>query len=141
MDEYVNMKNKEKSRAETIRKENEIIDIFEKASQLNERNMGYHSRAVWISMRKEDGIKRFKKAAGLGMFKKNGIRSLDEIAQILCKIKAASSLEEGRKVVPSIVRKSLVYDLGKWINIEEVINSRGEEAYRLTDNNRQGAWY
>lgn len=81
-------------------------------------------------MRKIDGAKKFKRRV-LGLCGSNCIKSLDEVTQTLYQTGIISSLEEGRKIVESLDKKSVRYGSARYLKFEKVKNREGKEAYKI----------
>ncbi len=84
----------------------------------------------------ENGARRFKRRA-LGLCGRSALKSLDEIAGLLVKTGIASSLSEGREIVPNIVRAGHMpfgVSIGstKTLSFDEIKNKEGDVKYRIT---------
>ena len=89
-----------------------------------------------------DGFKKFRAEAfgffGFGHFFKNYVtKSLEEMGQLLYKTGSASSIEEGKKLVPSLVDQEFRYFENHEhgyvrMSFDEVITPQGEVEYRIT---------
>ena len=62
-------------------------------------------------------------------------RTLDQMAQTLYNLGAASSMEEGKEIMPLFMRenngKKIEYDYGKAICITELTNGGGAKKYKI----------
>ena len=110
--------------------------IFVRASTLYESGLGQctFSRG-WHSLSEMDGVKRFKRRA-LGFFRLSGVKSSDEMAKLLYETRIAHSVEEGRKITPTLAGKSFPYSTNlaydRELNIQRVAGcSKGHEMYKL----------
>jgi len=99
-----------------------IGELFAKASRSNKF---LTPRERWF-----DGAKRFKRKA-LGLFRMKTVKSLEEMAHLLYETSIASSIEEGRKIVPSLNGARIAYGDCEEIAIEEIKNISGEKKYRI----------
>jgi hypothetical protein len=87
------------------------------------------------------GAKNFKRKI-LGIFGKETIKSLDELAIILYKIKATNSIKEGMELIKDLDEKYFVYS-GVVGSIEKCLkfnrmNHNGIDSYKIT---RRGLLY
>ena len=88
------------------------------------------------------GARRFKRRT-LGLCGYSTVKSLDEVAGLLVETGIASSLSEGRELVPKIVEANRIsalaiytggaeYLMPKCLTFTEVKNSEGDVMYRIT---------
>ncbi len=96
-----------------------------------------------FSTKKEKRLERENKGAKvikrklLGICGWESIKTLEEIAQALHSTRIASSLEEGRAIVPLLVREKIRYSSCAWLNdwylvFEEVEDREGNKRYRVS---------
>ena len=109
----------------------EIQELFAKASTLDEGKQGYLTAEEWAAKRKLSGAITFKRRA-LGLCGKESTRSLDEMAILLNDTNIVGSLDEGKKLVPKLVGKRLDYGYLREISFDEVTDSDGDKAYRIS---------
>ncbi len=83
--------------------------------------------------RKREGARILKRRL-LGLCGWKSTKTLEEMAQVLHSTGIASSLEEGRVIVPSLVGKGIVYGCGVYIKFEEVEDGEGNKRYRISRN-------
>ena len=116
-----------------------IENLFAKASRLCESQQGYLTESEWNHKRRINGAKIFKRKA-LGLCGLSSVKSLEEMAQLLCETGVVSSVEEGKELTPSLVDKSITYSnpfsfpptpIGGELGFSRVRNSNGQEAYRI----------
>ncbi len=108
------------------RKEREIGDRF---LTRKEREM----EGARILKRKLSEGTRILKRKLLGLCGSQSIKTLEEIAQVLHSTGIASSLEEGKSIVPSLVGKRINYGKGlAAIEFEEVEDGKGNKKYRVS---------
>ena len=118
-----------------VTEQSEIEELFARASRMPKDRPGYSTksdREYLASQRKDDGIKTFKRRA-LGLCGSNTVKNLDEMAQLLYETNIVDSIDEGRKLIPSLVGKVMQYSYGrKAIRFDEVENTSGQRAYRIS---------
>jgi len=115
-----------------------IEELFARASRLGELE-GYHTNlelVEWNRQRELNGARVFKRKA-LGFCGKSSIKTLDEMAELLCKTNIVSSVQEGRKLVPSLKGNRVPYVYTgmaldeRYIVFTEVKDSKGNEAIKV----------
>jgi len=99
-------------------------------------NASFMTKEQWEELRTYDGTKRLKQRLGLGFFKRVCTITLEDFAQVLNEIGVASSLEEGKKIIPLFNNELLDYEsnAGIWsgLRFSEVENIKGEKCYRVS---------
>lgn len=73
------------------------------------------------------------KRKALGSWGHSSIKTLDEMAQLLCDAKIASSLAEGKTITPLIIDQPIKYDsaLSRGIIIDEMSDGNGNKKYNF----------
>lgn len=130
--------------------EQERTNPFANGSELKLEDPNNCTFGVWGYKKAKEGIKRFiKKALGS---KNSAMYTLDELAQLFCETKIASSLDEGKeithyleeKISPTfgylmIDRATGEYGLRSWffslpqeLQFRKVRNALGEKRYKVS---------
>ncbi len=107
-----------------------LESFFAKASKINKSKSRFYEPETWESMKEKDGIRRFRRKA-LGLFKRSAIKSSDEIASLLYETGIASSIEEGKRIVPSLTGADINYGPHSDLCFTEVKNQQGQEKYKI----------
>ena len=117
---------------------NDLEKLFAKASRLE--NKGDDGPPDWEFLKIIDGAKKFKRRI-LGLCGTSAVKSLDEVAYALYKTGIASSVEEGKEIVPSLINGGVNYSFTRGIRFTEVTKDGGQKAYRIatyaTDEDRR----
>ena len=100
----------------------ELKYLFAKAARAD--------RFMSVDERQMEGARKFKRKA-LGFWGSPSIKTLDEMAQLFYDTKIVSSVEEGRKLTPSIIGKKVKYSLDSNITFNEVIDGKGNIRYEI----------
>ncbi|MEK6872780.1 MAG: hypothetical protein AABW90_02085 [Nanoarchaeota archaeon] len=100
----------------------ELKNLFMKAARTD--------RFLTEDERQIDGALIFKRKA-LGLCGNQSIKTLDEMAQLLCDTRIASSVKEGRELTPSLIDITLKYSIFKYITIDEVRDGKDNIRYQI----------
>lgn len=126
--------------------ETENEKLFAKASRIDENKKAYHTPEEWNYIKTKSGVKVFKRKL-LGLCGRTRVKSLDEIAQALHETGIASSLDEGKEIVPSLLDNKVCYEryhlhddeddqrcyeTRRFLSFKRVMNGKGEEACRIS---------
>ena len=109
----------------------ELEVLLARASRLDENKMGYLTKEEREKKIRINGAKTFKRKS-VGWFGRETVKTLDEMAQLLYSTGVVSSLDEGRKITPSLVGGEVRYGLCNTIVFNEVENVQGEKRYRIS---------
>jgi len=81
--------------------------------------------------RRSEGAETFKRKV-LGLCGSQSVKTLDEMAQTLYATGVASSIEEGREIVPTLIG-TVRYNKWKGLSFDEVTDGEGSKRYRVSD--------
>ena len=109
----------------------EIENLFAKASKLDGSGQVYLTEEEWAVKKRLNGAVTFKRRA-LGFCGFKTVKSLEDMAKLLQDTGIVSYVEEGRKLTPSLVGCRVSYGLAKEIEFDEVTDSKGNKAYRIS---------
>ena len=107
----------------------QIENLFAKGSRYEDKK-GRRTPEQLDVIRGLDGAKRFKRRI-FGLCGDTRVKTLDEIAQLLYETGIASSKEEGRTIVPSLVGAEVRYGYDKEFCFKEVVKTNGQKAYEI----------
>jgi hypothetical protein len=119
----------------TINSDRKSIErIFAKASRLNEGLVSKCDRGNIERERIQDGANQFIKKA-LGHFKKETIKTSNEMGKLLYQTGMSLSVEEGKRIAPSLDWLRLDYGLSITLSNKvlciDLLRDRNEEKYRI----------
>ncbi len=83
-----------------------------------------------VDERQMAGAMKFKREA-LGFCRSQSIKTLDEMAQLFYNTNIVSSVEEGKKIIPLIIGKTVKYSLDDNITFNELTDGKGNIKYRI----------
>ena len=113
---------------------NALNGLLMKASKLDGSKLGYLTKERWNELRRADGARNLKMTA-LGWFGRKKLVSEEEVARTLCKVGIASSVEEGKKLIPYFTQSRIYYSDGRFVShyleIDGLQDNEGRPAYTV----------